>query len=386
MAQRGPAADELAAKQREAAAAAQERDGAAAALAAANEAQAAVQGMLEGLEADVEAVRARAVRGRQRRDRSAARHRERRERARPRLARPGAAGHRARRPRRRGRARAGGTRGGRGGARVTPARSWTPSLRDAHRRARPRSASLRAQRDRLAQDAARTRTGRGEAAARQHSLEEFEPARAAYGDAARSCWPSRPAPCSTPDPWPTISTSRRASSGPSKPVWATCCSTWSSRRTKRPRRGLALVRRRAAGRCGFAVVGDGALAPRCGRAGAVPGLTSLGRSCPSPGRTPDAIRPLVTAGWVAASFTAAVAARRARRARRDDRWRRVPGPAPRRRRVRARREPRHPRHQARHPRPARAPRVGAHDGDPAGRDRGRRRTPPDGRAGGHRVA
>ena len=57
-ARRGPAADELAAKQRDAALAAQERDGAASALAAANEAQAALQATLDGLEADVEAVRA----------------------------------------------------------------------------------------------------------------------------------------------------------------------------------------------------------------------------------------------------------------------------------------------------------------------------------------
>ncbi len=57
-ARRGPAADELAAKQRDAALAAQEREGAASALAAANEAQAALQATLDGLEADVEAVRA----------------------------------------------------------------------------------------------------------------------------------------------------------------------------------------------------------------------------------------------------------------------------------------------------------------------------------------
>ena len=221
---------------------------------------------LDGLEADVEAVRARAVRRGQRGHRAPARHRERRQRARPRVARPRAVVGRGRRSRGRGRARAGRT--ARPRRRPLDARPRAAGRRLRDRAAREAEvAALRGERDRLAltlreheQDLAERRrpadVARG-VRGRQDGLRRCRAAgavrvgrrRAAGRVGGRLPRGRRPA---------TSAPSRRAS--------ATCCSTWWCRATTKRPRGLAFVRERDAGRCGFVVAGSQARGRRLRRA------------------------------------------------------------------------------------------------------------------------
>jgi len=221
-ARRAPAAEELAAKQHEAARASRERDDAAAALAAANEAQAALQATLDGLEADVEAVRAEQYAAA-----SAAT----------------ALQHAIEMPSARATACPATWRAGRPrpptpveAARALEERRAAAAALDQARaqldlvmrdRAARERGVLAAQRTRSAgTHVARARTGAGR---RRGPPAIAGGVRGRQGGIRRrraaSCWPSRPAPCSRPDPWPTTSRSRPATSAPSRPAWATRCST-----------------------------------------------------------------------------------------------------------------------------------------------------------------
>ena len=305
-ARRAPAADELAAKRREADQAARERDDAAAALAAANEAQTALQATLDGLEADVEAVRAEqyaaasAATALQHAIENAISARDRVSRD---LARWSAEGSdlQVEAARAQGERRA-------ASAALDQARAQLDAIMRDRAAREAEVSSLRGERDRLALTLRGHEHDLAEAAARLTSLEEFEAARTAYGDAARLVLAESSGAVQQDG---SVADFLEVAPGYERAVEA--CLGDALQYVIVPShdeaaRGLAFVRERRAGRCGF-VIADGNGAPAGAPAQApVPGLTPLASVVSIAGPYADAIRPLVARAWLASSFAEAVAA------------------------------------------------------------------------------
>jgi chromosome segregation protein len=303
-AQRQPAAEQAAARREDAAAAARERDGAAAALAAENDEQARAQNRLEGLEGDVEAVRseqysmAAAATALQNAIDNAAASRERVLAELGRLAaeRDDLEVEHARTEAERARV----------SSLLASAREALAALGDDRRRYDAERTSLRAERDRLAQSLREQEQRAAADEARLRSLEEFEKARAAYGDAARLV---------LSDPEQTV---RHAGSvadyvdvAPGFERAVEACLGEVLQYVVVPshdeaERGLAFVRDRIAGRCGFAVTAEAR--PVQPPASPLPGLTPLASVVTVGGPFADAIASLTTRGWIAASAEHARAA------------------------------------------------------------------------------
>jgi chromosome segregation protein len=304
-ARRGPTAEELEAKQRDAALAAQEREGAAAALAAANEAQAALQATLDGFEADVEAVRAEqyaaasAATALQHAIENAISARDRVSRDLARWAAEAAdlevEATRARDERQAAAAALEHTRA-----------QLDAVMRD--RAAREAEVTtLRGERERQALTLREHEQELAEAAARLKSLEEFEAARTAYGDAARLVLSDSAGAVQQAG---SVADYLEVTPGYERAVEA--CLGDALQYVIVPShdeaaRGLAFVRERNAGRCGFVVAGEWRGAEPEAPA-PVAGLVPLSSVVSITGPFADAIRPLVARTWLAASFADAVAA------------------------------------------------------------------------------
>jgi chromosome segregation protein len=305
-ARRGPAAKELAAKQEEAALAAQERDAATAALSAANDAQTALQSMLDGLEADVEAVRAEqyaaasaatalqhaienAISARERVSRDLARW----------VAEAADLDVEAARAQRERLAAA--TALGNGRAQLESI------IRE--RMAREAEAvGLRGDRDALALTLREHERDLAEAAARLKSLEEFEAARTAYGDAARLLLAESSGAIEQAG---SVADYLDVAPGYERAVEACLGDTLQYVLVPshaEASRALQFVRGRGAGRCGFVVVGDQTGVPSDTGAAPLPGLTPLASVISLSGPHAEALRPVVGRAWLAPSFAAAVAA------------------------------------------------------------------------------
>jgi chromosome segregation protein len=303
-ARREPAARELAERQREAAAAAQEREAAAAALAAANEAQAALQATLDGFEADVEAVRAEqyaaasaatalqhaienALSARDRVSRDLARWSAEAadlevEAARARDERQAAA------------------------AALDQARQQLDAVMRERAARDAEVTALRAERDRMALTLREHEQELAEAAARLKSLEEFETARTAYGDAARLVLADSAGAVRQAG---SVADYLEVQPGFERAVEA--CLGDALQYIVVPSheeaaRGLAFVRERRAGRCGFVV--SGVAGPEAHVSEPPAGLTSLESVVTITGPYAAAIRPLVARAWIAQSYAEAVAA------------------------------------------------------------------------------
>ena len=306
-ARRGPAAEELAAKQREAALAAQEREGAAAALAAANEAQAALQATLDGLEADVEAVRAEQYAAAS--AATAIQHAiENAISARDRVSRDLARWSAEAADLQVEAARAQDERQAASAA-LGQARAQLESIMRDRAARETESGALRGERDRLALTLREREQGLAEAAARLKSLEEFETARTAYGDAARLVLSDSTGAVQQAG---AVADCLEVTPGYERAVEA--CLGDALQYVIVPShdeaaRGIALVRQHNAGRCGFVVAADGASAPAdAGAQAPVPGLTPLASVVSVTGPHAEAIRPLIAGAWLAASYAEAVAA------------------------------------------------------------------------------
>jgi chromosome segregation protein len=305
-ARRGPVADELAAKQRDAALAAQERDGAAAALAAANEAQAALQATLDGLEADVEAVRAEQYAAAS--AATAIQHAiENAVSARDRVSRDLARWSAEAADLEVEAARAQGEREAASAA-LGAARAQLESvMRDRAAREAEVSA-LRGERDRMALTLRAHEQDLAEAAARLTSLEEFEAARTAYGDAARLVLSESTGAVQQAG---SVADYLEVAPGFERAVEA--CLGEALQYVIVPShdeaaRGLALLRQHRAGRCGFVVAGPGAPEADPGAEAPVPQLMPLASVVSVTGPYADAIRPLLARAWLAPSYEEAVAA------------------------------------------------------------------------------
>ena len=383
-ARRGPAADELAAKQRDAALAAQEREGAASALAAANEAQAALQATLDGLEADVEAVRAEqyaaasaataiqhaienAISARDRVSRDLARWSAE------------AADLQVEATRAQDERRA-------ASAALDQARAQLESIMRDRAARDAETAALRAERDRLGLTLREREQELAEAAARLKSLEEFEAARTAYGDAARLVLSDSAGAVRQSG---SVADYLEVAPGYERAVEA--CLGDALQYVIVPShdeaaRGIALVRQHNAGRCGFVVAGEVASAA-AGEQAPVPGLDAAGIGRDRH-RTVRGCHPAADGRRVAGALVCGGR----RRGRRDglaggDAGRgRLPWPARRARRVRPRGEPGHSRDEARPEGPPRAPGGRASQREPPGRDGGRSRASPHPRVRRDRVA
>jgi chromosome segregation protein len=305
-ARRGPAAEELAAKRGDAAQAARERDGAAAALADANAAQATLQAALDGLEADVEALRAEqyaaasaatalqhaienAISARDRVSRDLARWSAEAadlevEAARAREEREAAA------------------------SALDQARVRLDLvLRDRAAREAEVS-SLRGERDGLSLTLREREQELAEVAARLTSLEEFEAARTAYGDAARLVLAESAGAVQQSG---SVADYLEVAPGYERAVEA--CLGDALQYVIVPNhdeaaRGLAFVRERGAGRCGFVVAGGSGGPIDVPSPEAAPGLLPLASVVSIAGPHADAIRPLVARAWLASSFAEAVSA------------------------------------------------------------------------------
>jgi len=305
-ARRAPAAEELAAKQHEAARASRERDDAAAALAAANEAQAALQATLDGLEADVEAVRAEqyaaasAATALQHAIENALSARDRVSRD---LARwsaeaadlqvEAARAHEERRA---------------AAAALDQARAQLDIVMRDRAAREAEVSSLRSERDRLALTLREHEQELADAAARLRSLEEFEAARAAYGDAARIVLAESAGAVQQAG---SVADYLEVAPGYERAVEA--CLGDALQYVIVPShdeaaRGLAFVRERNAGRCGFVVAGGDGGPGDAPAPAAVPGLLPLASVVSITGPYAGAIRPLVTRAWIAPSFAEAVSA------------------------------------------------------------------------------
>ena len=303
-ARRGPAAGECAAKQTEAAEAASQRDTAAADLAAAHEAQAAVQGMLDGLEADVEAVRAEqyaaasAATALQHAIENAVNARERVSRDVARLdAEAADLDVEAGRAHADHDAAAAALESARG---HLTAVTFERTLREAE------VVSLRTERDRLSQTLREHEQDLAEASARLRSLEEFETARAAYGEGARLVLAES---AGAVQQMGSVADYLEVTPGYERAVEA--CLGDILQYVLVPTheeagRALQLVRDREAGRCGFVVIGDAAGPADQVEPALLPGLTSLGTVVSVTGPYARALKPLVTGAGGAPSFTAAV--------------------------------------------------------------------------------
>ena len=303
---RGPAADDLAARQRDAALAAHEREGAAAALADANEAQAALQATLDGFEADVEAVRAEqyaaasAATALQHAIENAASARDRVSRD---LARWSAEAADLQVEA----ARALDERQAASAALEQAGAQLETIMRERVAR-EAEVTSLRGERDRLALTLRGHEQDLAEAAARLTSLEEFEAARTAYGDAARLVLAES---AGAVEQAGSVADYLEVAPGYERAVEA--CLGDALQYVIVPShdeaaRGLAFVRERHAGRCGFVVTGDGVPDTGPGAPASVPGLAPLASVVSVSGPYADAIRPLVARAWLAPSFPEAVAA------------------------------------------------------------------------------
>ena len=305
-ARRGPAAEDLAAKQREAGLAAQERDGAATALAAANDAQAALQTTLDGFEADVEAVRAEqyaaasaataiqhaienAVSARDRVSRDLARWSAE------------AADLQVEATRAQDERQA-------ASAALDHARGQLGAVMRERTAREAEVTSLRGERDRLALTLREHEQDLADAAARLNSLEEFETARTAYGDAARLVLSESAGAVQQAG---SVADYLEVAPGYERAVEACLGDALqyvvvSSH--DEAARGLAFVRDRNAGRCGFVVAGGQGAGADSGAQAPVPGLTPLASVVSVIGPYADAIRPLVARAWLAPSYAEAVSA------------------------------------------------------------------------------
>ncbi|MCX6542953.1 MAG: chromosome segregation protein SMC [Acidobacteria bacterium] len=306
---RGPASEGAAAKQQEAERAAQDRESAAAALAEANQAHAAVQGVLEGLEADVEAARSEQFAAAS--AASALQHA---------IDNASSASERVSRDIARWTAEvsdldveAARAQADHDGAATSLAGA---SLRldavNGARRARDvELTGLKAERERAGQTLRDAEQELAGLAARLDSLERFESARTAYGDAARLVLAESAGEvrhlgsvADYLDVKPGFEHAVEACLGDTLQFVVVPTH-------EEAERALGLVSTRGAGRCGFVVV-DGAPAIPAGRtpAEALPGLTPLDAVVSVSGACAGALRPFVTGGWIAETFAEAVAAAR----------------------------------------------------------------------------
>ncbi|HOQ60020.1 MAG TPA: chromosome segregation protein SMC [Vicinamibacterales bacterium] len=306
---REPAAADRAAKAQAAARAGEERDDAAAALAAAQEVQAALHATMDGLEGDVEAVRAEqfaaasAVTALQHAVQNALATRERVARD---LARwTGEAGDldieedRARRDRQ---------------AASEALASAKATLEAVARGRAARDAelsALRAERD-LAASALREREQElADASARLRSLEEFEAARSAYEDGARLLLAAPGGPVAHAG---SLADHLDVAPGYERAVEA--CLGDVLQYVVVPShdeaaRALGIVKAHGAGRCGFVITGSrpgGPGAEAIDEAPPAPGLVPLASVASLAGPHADALAPLVRRAWIADSYADAVAA------------------------------------------------------------------------------
>ncbi len=303
--QRGPAAALVDVRRQDAERAAHERENAAAGLSAANDEQVRAQGMLEGLEADVEAVRSEqyslantatalqnaidnALAGRARVSADLARLATERDDLEVEAARIQVERERT-------------------DAALESATDTLASLRQDRTRLDAELADLRLQRDRLLAVRRGLEQDIAGKEARQRSLEEFEHARAAYGDAARSVLAEsggrvRHAGSLADylDVTPGFERAVEACLGERLQYVVVATHDDAAE-------GLAFARERAAGRCGFAVVGGVPATTTPIEAAPVAGLTPLSDVVAVSGPYADAIRVLATPGWVADSYASAVA-------------------------------------------------------------------------------
>ncbi|MCX6537340.1 MAG: chromosome segregation protein SMC [Acidobacteria bacterium] len=306
---RGPAAQGAALKQQEVERAAQDREAAAATLSAANEAQVAVQGVLEGLEADVEAARseqfaaASAASALQHAidNASSARERVSRDIARWTAEASDLDVEAAR------------AKADHDGA-ATSLASASARLDEVMRARSAREVELtglRAERERAGQMLREAEQELAGLAARLDSLERFESARTAYGDAARLVLAESAGEVRHLG---SVADYLDVKPGFERAVEACLGDTLQFvvvPTHEEAERALHLVSTRGAGRCGFVVV-DGAPATDGGRrsAEALPGLTPLDAVVSVSGACAGALRPFVTNGWIAGTFADAVAAAR----------------------------------------------------------------------------
>ncbi len=305
-ARRAPAADELAAKARDAALAGDERDAAASALASAQDAQSALQATLDGLEADVEAARAEQYAAAS--AATALQH-----------AIENAAGARDRvsRDLARWTAEAGDLE-----VEDSRARSEGQSASDSLASARAQLdavmrdrlaregevAGLRSERDRVAANLRGHEQELADAAARLKSLEEFEAARTAYGDAARLLLAES---AGVIEHAGSVADHLDVTPGYERAVEACLGDVLQYvvvASHEEAARALQIVRERQAGRCGFVVVGRQTAPAGEGAAAPAPGLTPLASVVALSGPHAEALRPLVGGAWLAPSYAAAVAA------------------------------------------------------------------------------
>ena len=305
-ARRGPAADELAAKRREAFLAAQERDDAAAALEAANGAQAALQATLDGFEADVEAVRAEQYAAAS--AATALQHAiENALSARDRVSRDLARWSAEAADLQVEAARAQDERDAAATA-LDQARAQLDTVMRERMAREAEVASLRGERDRLAQTLRGHEQDLAEASARLKSLEEFEASRTAYGDAARIVLADSAGALQQAG-----SVADYLEVAPGYERAAEACLGDALQYVIVPShdeaaRGLAFVRERKAGRCGFVVAGGDAAGAEPGAQAQVPGLMPLSSVVSVTGPYADAIRPLLALAWLAPSYAEAVSA------------------------------------------------------------------------------
>jgi len=312
-ARRGPAADAAVQRQEDAARATQDRDAAGEALHAANDALAAVQGVLEGLETDVEAARseqfaaASAAAALQHAidNAAAARDRVSRDLARWAAEASDLAVEAAR------------ARGDHDAA----AASLADAGRRLEERARERAAreaelaGLRAEREHAGQLLREGEQELAGLAARLDSLERFESARTAYGDAARLVLAENAGAIAH---FGSVADHLEVRPGFEKAVEACLGETLQFvvvPSHEDAERALGMIRERGAGRCGF-VVADAAAADGGGPAADVPapGLTPLHAVASVSGEHAAALRPLVADGWIARTFAEAREASRLTRA------------------------------------------------------------------------
>ena len=168
--------------------------------------------------------------------------------------------------------------------------------------------SLRGERDRLALTLREHEQDLADAAARLKSLEEFETARTAYGDAARLVLSDSAGAVQQAG---SVADYLEVAPGYERAVEACLGDALqyvivSSH--DEAARGLAFVRERNAGRCGFVVAGSQVADAGSGAQAPVPGLTPLASVVSVVGPYADAIRPLVARAWLAPSYAEAVSA------------------------------------------------------------------------------
>ena len=305
-ARRGPAAEDLALKQRDAALGAQDRDSAAAALAAANDAQAALQATLDGFEADVEAVRAEqyaaasAATALQHAIENAVAARDRVSRDLARWSAEAADLHvEATRAQDERQAAA---------ASLDRARAQLDAIMRDRIAREADVATLRGERDRVSLTLRGHEQDLADAAARLTSLEEFEAARTAYGDAARLVLSESAGAVQQAG---SVADYLEVAPGYERAVEA--CLGDALQYVIVPSheeaaRGLAFVRGRSAGRCGFVVAGGAGADVDADAQAPSPGLVPLASVLSITGPYGDAIRPLVARAWLAPSYEEAVAA------------------------------------------------------------------------------